>query len=158
MVTDRNAAEPNSQKVKFLSIFQETRPYSREASPWNHPLTHPWAIRASCSWGGRVHTEKFGSSVIEIGANWIHGGCVANPVFNLANRRRKSLLLHDGKVSVNSVTGDLRMFFSGLDVRMWNWFCLISTSNMNKLWTFVSATRTKLLHILNFTYLDDLQY
>ena len=45
-----------------------------------------------------MHTEKFGSSVIEIGANWIHGGCVANPVFNLANRRRKSLLLHDGKV------------------------------------------------------------
>ena len=65
-----------------------------------------------------MHTEKFGSSVIEIGANWIHGGCVANPVFNLANRRRKSLLLHDGKVSVNSVTGDLRMFFSGLDVMM----------------------------------------
>ena len=48
-----------------------------------------------------MHTEKFGSSVIEIGANWIHGGCVANPVFNLANRRRKSLLLHDGKVHFN---------------------------------------------------------
>ena len=52
----------------------------------------------SYRWGGRVHTEKFGSSVVEIGANWIHGGCVANPVFNMANRRRKSLLLHDGKV------------------------------------------------------------
>ena len=48
-----------------------------------------------------MHTEEFGSSVVEIGANWIHGGCVANPVFNLANRRRKSLLLHDGKVNCN---------------------------------------------------------
>ena len=45
-----------------------------------------------------MRTEKFGSSLVEIGANWIHGGCVANPVFNLANRRRKNLLLLDGKV------------------------------------------------------------
>ena len=61
-------------------------------------------FNTSSRWGGRVHTEKFGSSVIEIGANWIHGGCVANPVFNLANRRRKSLLLHDGKVLLKSAT------------------------------------------------------
>ena len=61
-------------------------------------LTRATSSYPSYRWGGRVHTEKFGSSVVEIGANWIHGGCVANPVFNMANRRRKSLLLHDGKV------------------------------------------------------------
>ena len=37
-------------------------------------------------WGGRVRTEPFveGGGPVELGANWIHGGCLANPVFTLA--------------------------------------------------------------------------
>ncbi|CAG0891656.1 unnamed protein product [Darwinula stevensoni] len=34
--------------------------------------------------GGRVRSVKFGSSLVELGANWIHGGCLANPIYQLA--------------------------------------------------------------------------
>ncbi|XP_076315742.1 spermine oxidase-like [Tachypleus tridentatus] len=36
-------------------------------------------------YGGRIHTVYFGrqNSIVELGANWIHGGSPANPVFNL---------------------------------------------------------------------------
>ena len=33
--------------------------------------------------GGRIYT---GSKRLEMGAQWIHGGCPANSVYNLANR------------------------------------------------------------------------
>ncbi len=60
--------------------------------------------RVDCRWGGRVRTERFGSSVVEIGANWIHGGTYSNPVFNLANRRRRELLLLNGEGKVHRMT------------------------------------------------------
>jgi spermine oxidase len=36
--------------------------------------------------GGRVRTEKVEGKPVELGAQWIHGGCPANSLFNLANR------------------------------------------------------------------------
>ena len=34
--------------------------------------------------GGRIHSCWLGDRVAEMGAQWIEGGCVANPVFTLA--------------------------------------------------------------------------
>lgn len=34
--------------------------------------------------GGRIHSCWLGDVVAEMGATWIEGGCVANPVFTLA--------------------------------------------------------------------------
>ena len=36
--------------------------------------------------GGRIHTIKHNGRPLELGAEWIHGGCPANSVFNLANK------------------------------------------------------------------------
>ena len=36
--------------------------------------------------GGRIFSLKDGNDVLEMGAQWIHGACEGNPVFNLANR------------------------------------------------------------------------
>ena len=36
--------------------------------------------------GGRIHTIKHNGRPLELGAQWIHGGCPANSVFNLANK------------------------------------------------------------------------
>ena len=36
--------------------------------------------------GGRIHTVKHNGRPLELGAQWIHGGCPANSVFNLANK------------------------------------------------------------------------
>ena len=36
--------------------------------------------------GGRIHTVKHNGKPLELGSQWIHGGCPANSVFNLANR------------------------------------------------------------------------
>ena len=44
-------------------------------------------LEADGRWGGRVCTESFGDSAVELGANWIHGGCLANGVFTLANQQ-----------------------------------------------------------------------
>ena len=37
-----------------------------------------------CRPGGRIHSCWLGDVVAEMGATWIEGGCVANPVFTLA--------------------------------------------------------------------------
>jgi len=56
-------------------------------------------LEAGRRWGGRVRTEKFGQSLVEMGANWIHGGSLANNVFMLANRGPKELLADEnGKI------------------------------------------------------------
>ncbi len=42
-----------------------------------------------------MRTATFGDGPVELGANWIHGACLANPVFALANQesvRRPGLL------------------------------------------------------------------
>ena len=36
--------------------------------------------------GGRIHTIMHNGHPLELGAQWIHGGCPSNSVFNLANR------------------------------------------------------------------------
>ena len=36
--------------------------------------------------GGRVHTVQHAGGVLELGAQWLHGACHANSVFNLAAR------------------------------------------------------------------------
>ena len=36
--------------------------------------------------GGRVYTEEHRGMPLEMGAQWIVGGCPANSMFNLANR------------------------------------------------------------------------
>lgn len=41
--------------------------------------------------GGRIHTERLSNrsgvgAPLELGAEWIRGGCAANSVYNLANR------------------------------------------------------------------------
>lgn len=36
--------------------------------------------------GGRIHTVKHNGRPLELGAQWIHGGCPSNSVFNLANK------------------------------------------------------------------------
>ena len=36
--------------------------------------------------GGRIHTITHDGKPLELGAQWIHGGCPANSVFNLANK------------------------------------------------------------------------
>lgn len=36
--------------------------------------------------GGRIHTLAHQGKPLELGAQWIHGGCPANSVFNLANK------------------------------------------------------------------------
>ena len=36
--------------------------------------------------GGRIHTIMHNGHPLELGAQWIHGGCPANSVFNLANK------------------------------------------------------------------------
>lgn len=38
--------------------------------------------------GGRINTLAKGSSVIELGAEWIHGACPANTLYNMAVRRQ----------------------------------------------------------------------
>ena len=34
--------------------------------------------------GGRVHTDHVDGAVLEYGAQWLHGACHANNMFNLA--------------------------------------------------------------------------
>uniref|UniRef100_A0AAY3ZV63 Amine oxidase domain-containing protein n=1 Tax=Denticeps clupeoides TaxID=299321 RepID=A0AAY3ZV63_9TELE len=41
-------------------------------------------LEATARSGGRVHTGRLGSNIVEIGANWIHGPSQENPVFRLA--------------------------------------------------------------------------
>lgn len=44
-------------------------------------------LEASDRFGGRIHTISFGrpsDRVVELGANWIHGGVPANPVYTIA--------------------------------------------------------------------------
>ena len=37
--------------------------------------------------GGRIFSKEVGDKEwMEMGAQWIHGACEANPIFNLANR------------------------------------------------------------------------
>eukprot|EP00094_Tigriopus_californicus_P012667 TCALIF_12245-PA protein Name:"Similar to PAO Polyamine oxidase (Zea mays)" AED:0.06 eAED:0.06 QI:102/0.75/0.8/1/1/1/5/955/188 len=60
-------------------------------------LTNITVLEGTKRWGGRVRTETFGQSLIEVGANWIHGGSYANPIFNLANQS-PDLLLHEGQI------------------------------------------------------------
>ncbi|XP_053730414.1 peroxisomal N(1)-acetyl-spermine/spermidine oxidase [Synchiropus splendidus] len=43
-------------------------------------------LEATARSGGRVRTGRLGDKVIEIGANWIHGPSVGNPVFCLAQQ------------------------------------------------------------------------
>jgi hypothetical protein len=49
--------------------------------------------------GGRVHAEKFGDGVVEVGANWVHGvspNSTANPIWNAAQRRGIKTVLIPG--------------------------------------------------------------
>ncbi|KAG7511777.1 peroxisomal N(1)-acetyl-spermine/spermidine oxidase-like [Solea senegalensis] len=43
-------------------------------------------LEATARSGGRIKTSRLGDSVVEIGANWIHGPCKENPVFCLAQK------------------------------------------------------------------------
>ncbi|XP_028982707.1 peroxisomal N(1)-acetyl-spermine/spermidine oxidase-like [Betta splendens] len=43
-------------------------------------------LEATARGGGRIKTGRFGNSIIEIGANWIHGPSEENPVFCLARQ------------------------------------------------------------------------
>jgi len=36
--------------------------------------------------GGRVYTAKHDGVPLDLGAQWIHGGCPANSLFNFGNR------------------------------------------------------------------------
>ena len=53
--------------------------------------------------GGRVHTIEHGEGVLELGAQWLHGACHANSVFNLA--ATNGLLGSDVRVQAECVTG-----------------------------------------------------
>ena len=61
-------------------------------------------------WGGRVKTIPFGKSLVELGANWIHGGSYSNPVFNLANQSPELLEL-DG-IRVHRLSRRNGLFYS----------------------------------------------
>jgi polyamine oxidase len=41
-------------------------------------------IEAGDELGGRLKSKKFGSAVIELGANWLHGYGPGNPIYALA--------------------------------------------------------------------------
>ena len=43
-------------------------------------------LEAAPRLGGRAYTLTHGEAVLELGAQWLHGACAANPVFNLAAR------------------------------------------------------------------------
>jgi spermine oxidase len=43
-------------------------------------------IEAKNSLGGRICTIGVEGNPLELGAQWIHGACTANSVFNLANK------------------------------------------------------------------------
>jgi len=43
-------------------------------------------VEAKSSLGGRIHTTFEDGNPLELGAQWIHGACNANSVFNLANK------------------------------------------------------------------------
>ena len=43
-------------------------------------------LEAAPRLGGRAYTRTHGEAVLELGAQWLHGACAANPVFNLAAR------------------------------------------------------------------------
>ncbi|XP_041349505.1 spermine oxidase-like [Gigantopelta aegis] len=43
-------------------------------------------LEASNRIGGRMRTQPFGSGIIELGANWIHGASLNNSVFTLASQ------------------------------------------------------------------------
>ena len=43
-------------------------------------------LEAAPRLGGRAYTTTHGEAVLELGAQWLHGACAANPVFNLAAR------------------------------------------------------------------------
>ncbi|KAM6916594.1 peroxisomal N(1)-acetyl-spermine/spermidine oxidase [Xenentodon cancila] len=47
---------------------------------------HVRILEATSRSGGRIQTGKLGNSVVEIGANWIHGPSEENPVFCLARK------------------------------------------------------------------------
>ncbi|XP_051935483.1 peroxisomal N(1)-acetyl-spermine/spermidine oxidase [Hippocampus zosterae] len=49
-------------------------------------FNHVRIIEATGRSGGRIKTGKFGNSIVEIGANWIHGPSKENPVFCLAQQ------------------------------------------------------------------------
>ena len=51
-----------------------------------HGIKDIVVIEARDRVGGRMHTIKHIGRPLELGAEWIHGGCPANSVFNLANK------------------------------------------------------------------------
>ena len=52
----------------------------------NHGAEVVCILEAKNSLGGRIHTIEVNGSPLELGAQFIHGACCANSVFNLANK------------------------------------------------------------------------
>ena len=52
----------------------------------DHGVRGICVLEAKNSLGGRIKTVALDGSPLELGAQWIHGACAANSVFNLANR------------------------------------------------------------------------
>ena len=49
-------------------------------------ITGICVLEAKNNLGGRIRTVALNGSPLELGAQWIHGACAANSVFNLANK------------------------------------------------------------------------
>ena len=61
-----------------------------------------------------MNTQSFGASLVEVGANWIHGGCYENVAFNLANREAEKmpdLLRVDGQGEVQRLSRRKGFFY-----------------------------------------------
>ena len=52
----------------------------------DHGVSGICVLEAKNNLGGRIKTVALDGSPLELGAQWIHGACTANSVFNLANR------------------------------------------------------------------------
>ena len=57
-----------------------------DLSPPASYITSVRLLEAAPRLGGRAYTVTHGEAVLELGAQWLHGACAANPVFNLAAR------------------------------------------------------------------------
>ena len=49
-------------------------------------MTEVLVLEARDRLGGRVLTDKHDGVPLDLGAQWIHGACPANSLFNFANR------------------------------------------------------------------------
>lgn len=69
-----------------------------------HGYTDITILEAQDRVGGRIHSKQLGKSIIELGAQWIHGE-EGNPVFEIA---RDNFLVHEEELPLDALEAEFR--------------------------------------------------